>query len=331
MHVKQMLGLGVIVVAGSACAPVPTDSKSYQPSLIEQVLAKKPSTGQPINPPSAQRPTTSPPSAPQAITPSPTQRPAKANLFSRLMNKSSDEPTAAKVIKPQLTPQPSDQLLDKMIGQSSAMQMESNPAVENDAAMISTKDKPAVATETTKPTLLTTRDQENIVRKSQQPSTELLFTINTPSVNLINLTGKSLSQLIKTDVFNKDQLDQSLSNQLYQTQIFQPKTNNNQTTGYFSKLRSLGQKKSPAAAPANTNQADGDLFLETKLILNKTNDPRAIGATLHFMVSESVTGDAIADSRTYAVLTDHQNDLNNLLSTAVDALLLELTNNWQAR
>jgi hypothetical protein len=337
MHIKQIFWFGVLV-AISACAPIPIDSKGYQPSLVEQVLAKKSTSGQLTAQPTAQ------PATQSFNNQSSENYTAKSKILPSTTDEPSYEAAEAEIIKPRTAAASPDQYLDKMTEQLSAPDPNnsgdnsgnidnallnsntyttqvSTETVESSSEFSTVTDNTPVEAENIKPALLTTIEKKNSDNEIHRQSTERFFTINEPNVSIINLTGKPLTKLIQKSTFNNDQVNQSLSHHLIQSQLFQLKTNPTDESSYLSKLRSLDQKKSSGPA-----QPNGDLILEAKLIINQTNDPLIVGATLNLSLFDSDTGDAIADTRTYSALSNNESNLNNLISEAVKELSNELNN-----
>ena len=349
MLLKRMYWLGTLGVI-SACAPIPSDSIGYKPSFFEQVLAKKSTTNPSPTPAPAPALSLQDASAQDA---SEVQSSKKESLkkdsfikkdsvnrtdLSASSEDSSTNESEVEIISPRTTEQDSDQYLDTLAQQLS--ETASNKNISSDTEelnasrytskqgeqLISAEDNNQIESETIRPALLATIEIENAASEPQTEPNNLLFTINAPNVNIINLTGKQLTKLVQASTFNNDQLNKALSLQLDQAPMFQLKTNASPNKSYLSRLQSIGKKK-----PSPTAQAESALLLEAKLIINHTDDPLTIGTTLSLMAFENATGEAIAETRTYQIISTNENNLDGLVAEAVEELSAEINNHWSGR
>jgi hypothetical protein len=267
-----------------ACAPVPIDKTQQKTSFLEKVLAKK---------------TTS--SYPDLIQPTP--KPIASH----------DSNAAVNAANSASADESMDELAEKL-----STPIEEAPS--KNAISAATPSKAAA------PALLVHQAASNdpVAPQDTNNSEHLLFNINEPKINIVNLTGKPLTTLVDVDTFNNEQLNQSLAQQLEQNASFQLASNSKSKSSFTAKLQPWSKQAS--AKPAQTN---GELSIEARLIINEAD--QAIGVTLNLEAFDGNTGDAIANTRTYQTFSNNKQAINELIRQAAAELATEVSANWLSR
>ncbi len=323
MRVTQKYWFAVLgACSACACAPLPTNHPDYKQSFIEHVLSKKesrtiaptqtssaastqPSVADPID----SHLTTSNPTAEKSPITQPTSHPYSDQHNNTLANK----------------------LPPPMINEVTNNDTKTLDSIDSINASESTQpfsanEMTGIETDTTKPSLLVhNRNSKNNLGLTSE-SNALLFNINAPIINIVNLTGKPLIKLVRESTFNNEELNQLLTQKLEQSAIFQLNSSAPQKSSFATKLQSWGKQKSKTNTPA-----EADLSIEAKLIINQTEDSLAVGVTLNLQVFDSATGDSIANTRTYKVMTQNESSMANLITEAVADVSAEVSSHWSSR